>query len=127
MYSEFCGRIAFVFIFVGFNMTFFNQFMLGSQGMPRRYHDYSGFYKSDLFARYHGMSSVGSLILGAGFVFMACYLLHSLFNGKRVGNNPWGALSFEWATSSPPPSENFAYSPVLKHGPYDFDKVLPRD
>lgn len=125
MYSEFWGKIAFAFIFVGFNMTFFSQFMLGSQGMPRRYHDYSGFLKEDLFHRYHGFSSIGSLILGIGFIIIAFYLLASLFKGKPVGNNPWGGLSFEWATTSPPPTENFTYNPVLKHGPYDFDKILP--
>ena len=127
MYSEFWGKIAFAFVFIGFNMTFFNQFMLGSQGMPRRYHDYSGFLKTDLFTRYHGFSSVGAFILAAGFIIIAIYLLHSLFYGKRVGNNPWGGLSFEWATTSPPPTENFTYTPVLKHGPYDFDKVLPEN
>ena len=127
MYSEFWGKIAFAFVFIGFNMTFFNQFMLGSQGMPRRYHDYSGFLKTDLFHRYHGFSSIGSLVLATGFIIIACYLLYSLFKGKRVGNNPWGGLSFEWATTSPPPTENFTYTPVLKHGPYDFDKVLPEN
>ncbi len=127
MYSELWGRIAFVFIFVGFNMTFFNQFMLGSQGMPRRYHDYSGFYKTDLFERYHGFSSFGALILGVGFAIITIYLIASLFNGKKASDNPWGGLTFEWATTSPPPTENFSYEPVLKHGPYDFDKVLPED
>ncbi len=127
MYSELWGRIAFVFIFVGFNMTFFNQFMLGSQGMPRRYHDYSSFLKTDLFERYHGFSSYGALILGVGFIIILCYLVASLFNGKPAGNNPWGGLTFEWSTTSPPPTENFKKDPVLKHGPYDYDKVLPKD
>ncbi len=125
MYSEFWGRIAFVFVFIGFNMTFFNQFMLGSQGMPRRYHDYSNFLKTDLFERYHGFSSYGALVLGVGFIIILCYLLASLFNGKSAGNNPWGGLTFEWSTTSPPPTENFKNDPVLKHGPYDYDKVLP--
>ena len=101
--------------------------MLGSQGMPRRYHDYSGFLKTELFARYHGFSSYGALILAIGFVVIAIYLTHSLFRGKTAGANPWGGLSLEWATTSPPPTENFSYTPVLKHGPYDFDKVLPEN
>ncbi len=127
MYSEFWGRIAFVFIFLGFNMTFFNQFMLGSQGMPRRYHDYSGLYKTDLFERYHGFSSYGAMVLGVGFLIIATYLIASLFNGKAASNNPWGGLTFEWATSSPPPTENFREEPIFKHGPYDYDKVLPEN
>lgn len=127
MYNETLGRIAFAFVFIGFNMTFLNQFMLGSQGMPRRYHDYSGFLKSDLFHRYHGFSSIGSLILGTGFLIIFLYLMHSLVKGKPASSNPWGGLTFEWATPSPPPTENFSYEPVLKHGPYDYDKVLPED
>ncbi len=127
MYNENLGRFAFCFIFVGFNMTFFNQFMLGSQGMPRRYHDYSNFLKTDLFERYHGFSSYGAMILGVGFVIILCYLVASLFNGKPAGNNPWGGLTFEWSTTSPPPTENFKDDPILKHGPYDYDKVLPKD
>ncbi len=127
MYNEFWGKVGFVFVFIGFNLTFFNQFMLGSQGMPRRYHDYLNFYKTDLFERYHALSSFGALVLGFGFLIILIYLIASLINGKPAGNNPWGGLTFEWATTSPPPIENFKSEPILKHGPYDYDKVLPED
>jgi cytochrome c oxidase subunit 1 len=65
------------------------------------------------------------MILGVGFLLMLVYLLHSLFAGKKAPANPWGGLSMEWETPSPPPTHNFTYDPVLKHGPYDFDKVVP--
>ncbi|HAR67548.1 MAG TPA: cytochrome c oxidase subunit I [Lentisphaeria bacterium] len=127
MYSEFWGKIGFVFIFLGFNMTFFSQFILGQQGMPRRYADYAGFEKTQLFETYHQFSTVGSLILAVGFIIILIYLVHSLIAGKKAPANPWGGLSMEWATSSPPPAHNFLEDPVCKHGPYDYDKVRPED
>ncbi len=119
MYSEKWAKIAAALIFVGFNMTFFTQFILGTKGMPRRYYNYL-----DQYQPLHAFSSFGSWILGAGFVVMAVYLIHGMLKGKPAGNNPWGALSFEWTTSSPPPTHNFEETPELKHGPYDYDKVL---
>jgi len=118
MYSEMWGRISCALVFVGFNLTFFTQFIMGSQGMPRRYWTYP-----EQFTRLHGMSSVGAYILGLGFLIMLIYLLHSLFRGQRVGPNPWGALTMEWETSSPPPTHNFDTNKVLEHGPYDYDRV----
>ncbi len=118
MYSEFWGRVSCALIFVGFNMTFFSQFFLGTHGMPRRYHNYL-----DQYQPLHAFSSVGSYILGLGFFIMAAYLIHSLFKGRVAGNNPWGVLGFEWETTSPPPPENFVTAPVVTHGPYDYDKV----
>jgi cytochrome c oxidase subunit I len=118
MYSEFWGRISCALIFVGFNMTFFSQFLLGSHGMPRRYHNYL-----DQYQPLHAFSSVGAYILGLGFFIMAGYLIHSLFKGRPAGNNPWGVLGFEWETTSPPPPENFATVPVVTHDPYEYDKV----
>jgi cytochrome c oxidase subunit 1 len=118
MYSEKWARVAAALIFVGFNMTFFTQFILGAQGMPRRYYTYL-----DQYQPLHGFSSFGAFVLGAGFVVMAFYLFHSIKHGKIAGNNPWGALSFEWTTTSPPPPENFLETPVVSHGPYDYDTV----
>jgi len=121
-YNEKWGVIAALIVFVGFNMTFFTQFILGSQGMPRRYYNYL-----DQFQPLHAFSSVGSWVLGIGFLIMAIYLIHSLFRGKPAGDNPWGALTQEWLTTSPPPKENFETDPKMPHGPYDYDKVsLPR-
>lgn len=127
MYNENLGRVGFVLIFLGFNMTFFNQFILGQQGMPRRYADYAGFLKTDLFQTFHQFSTIGSLILAVGFVLILVYLLMSLVSGEKAPANPWGGLSLEWATSSPPPAHNFLEDPVCTHGPYDYDKVRPED
>ncbi|RME00861.1 MAG: cytochrome c oxidase subunit I, partial [Calditrichaeota bacterium] len=119
MYSEFWGRIAAVIIFIGFNMTFFTQFILGTRGMPRRYYNYL-----DQFQPLHGFSSMGSWVLGLGFVIMAIYLVHSIYKGKPAGNNPWGGLTLEWQTTSPPHPHNFHEIPEWTHGPYDYDKVI---
>ena len=118
MYSEFWGRIAALLVFVGFNMTFFTQFIMGTHGMPRRYWTYP-----DTFTRLHGFSSVGAYVLGLGVLIMMIYLIHSLFKGKPAPANPWGALTLEWQTSSPPPTANFDKDPVVTHGPYDYDTV----
>lgn len=118
MYSEAWARVAWVLIFVGFNMTFFTQFILGTKGMPRRYYDYL-----PQFEGMHGFSSVGSWVLGLGFIVMGYYLIHAIFRGRLAGDNPWGALTLEWQTTSPPPPENFLYEPEFTHGPYDYDKV----
>jgi len=120
MYNRLWAVIAWGFVFVGFNMTFFTQFILGSKGMPRRYYTYL-----DQFQPLHAFSSVGSLVMAVGFIIMGVYLFHSLFKGKPAGDNPWGALTFEWQTTSPPPASNFLTTPVMKHGPYDYDKIIP--
>ncbi len=119
MYSEFWARIAVALIFIGFNMTFFTQFILGSQGMPRRYYNYL-----DQYQPLHAFSSYGSWILGLGFVVMAVYLIHGIFKGKLAGNNPWAALSLEWETTSPPDPHNFESVPDITHDAYDYDKVM---
>jgi cytochrome c oxidase subunit 1 len=118
MYNRAAAKVAAAVIFVGFNMTFFSQFILGAQGMPRRYYSYL-----DQYQPLHGFSSVGSYIMGAGFFIMLVYLVASLFKGRRAGGNPWGALSMEWETASPPIPHNFETDPVYRHGPYDYDKI----
>jgi cytochrome c oxidase subunit 1 len=117
-YSEFWGRIASVIIFVGFNVAFMSQFLMGSRGMPRRYYTYP-----EQYAEMHGVSTVGAYILGIGFLIMFIYLIHSLFRGQRVGPNPWGSLTMEWETSSPPHPHNFEEDKRLEHGPYDYDQI----
>lgn len=116
MYSEFWARISVILFFIGFNMTFFTQFFLGSQGMPRRYYNYL-----DQYQPLHAFSSYGSWLLGLGFIIMAIYLIHSIFRGKQAPENPWGALTLEWQTSSPPSHHNFDEIPDLDHDPYDYD------
>lgn len=119
MYSEFWGRITCGVIFVAFNMTFLPQFIMGSQGMPRRYFNYV-----DQFQGLHQFSTIGSYILGLGFVMMAIYLVWSLFRGPKASSNPWNSRSLEWTTSSPPPHHNFEYIPVILHGSYDYHKPI---
>lgn len=112
MYSEFWGRLAWVTIFIGFNLTFFPQFVLGSQGMPRRYYAYDQLLgEHPEFHLYHVMSSIGSYLLSVGLFLVLFYLLYSLFKGRRAPDNPWGGATLEWQCSSPPPYYNFAKPP----------------
>lgn len=119
MYNEFLAKIACGIIFVGFNMTFFPQFILGSQGMPRRYYNYV-----EQFQFLHQFSTVGSWVLGVGFLLIFFYLVKSLISGEKAPSNPWGSRSMEWMTSSPPPTFNFDYTPVCTQFPYDYTKSL---
>ena len=114
MYSERFGMLACALIFVGFNLTFFPQFVMGSLGMPRRYYDYPERYEI-----YHQLSSIGSYIMAIGFFVTLFYLMHSLFRGRLAPANPWGSNSLEWATLSPPPHDNFPVTPVAGD-PYDY-------
>jgi len=122
MYNETLARIAVVLIFVGFNVTFFVQFIMGTQGMPRRYATYL-----PQFERMHGFSSIGALMMGVGFLLIAIYLIHAIFKGKPAGPNPWKSLTMEWETPSPPTHGNFEGAQRLTHGPYDYDKVVPEN
>jgi len=123
MYNETLGRIGCLIVFVGFNLTFFPQFILGSKGMPRRYHDYTGPGWSEeltsLFHILHALSTIGSYLMAAGVFLTAYYLIHSLFKGERAPANPWGGRSLEWQCSSPPPHDNFAKAPTVGDC-YDF-------
>jgi cytochrome c oxidase subunit 1 len=119
MYNEKLGIFASILVFIGFNLTFFTQFVMGSRGMPRRYHQYL-----PEFELWHQLSTVGSLILGLGLFITGGYLLHSLFRGAKAPLNPWNAKSLEWTeTTSPPVEHNFEGQPVVTHGPYDFDVI----
>jgi cytochrome c oxidase subunit I len=117
-YSEFLGRISAIIVFIGFNLTFFPQFILGQLGMPRRYHAYV-----PEFQVLHVLSSAGASILAVGFLMPVFYLLWSLKYGEKAGPNPWMAAGLEWQTSSPPPTENFTYQPVVTHEAYEFEHV----
>jgi cytochrome c oxidase subunit 1 len=116
MYSEFFSRIAAILVFVGFNLTFFPQFVVGYVGMPRRYHAYPA-----EFQVLNVLSSAGASVLGVGYVIPVFYLLYSLKKGAVAGPNPWGAAGLEWQTSSPPPTENFAVTPRVTTEPYDYE------
>jgi cytochrome c oxidase subunit 1 len=123
MYSEFWGKIACTLVFVGFNLTFFTQFMMGSQGMPRRYYSYDQLEgMADTFRIYHHLSTGGSYIMALGFVITGIYLIHSLFAGRKAPANPWGGASLEWQCTSPPPHDNFSKTPRVGDC-YDFSAV----
>ena len=115
LYSENWGRTSAIIIFIGFNLTFFPQFVLGYLGMPRRYHSYP-----EEFQVLNVMSSAGASILGVGYLLPLGYLLWSLRYGKRAGSNPWDASGLEWQTTSPPPTHNFLRVPVVTEPPYNY-------
>lgn len=119
MYNEFWAKVSAVILFIGFNMTFLPQFIMGSQGMPRRYFNYV-----EQFQTLHQYSTVGSWILGVGFLIIAVYLVISMRSKEKAPSNPWGSRSLEWMTSSPPTHHNFDYTPVVVHGPYDYHKPI---
>ncbi|HEY8100686.1 MAG TPA: cytochrome c oxidase subunit I [Burkholderiaceae bacterium] len=115
MYPEIWGRVAALMIFFGFNLTFFPQYLLGYEGMPRRYHTYP-----PEFQVLNILSSAGASILAVGYLLPLAYLIWSLFYGKRADSNPWQATGLEWQTASPPPQENFARIPVVSEEPYAY-------
>ena len=115
MYPENLGKLAALVTFIGFNLTFFPQFILGYLGMPRRYHAYP-----PEFQVWNVLSTAGATILGVGYALPVCYLLWSLWHGQRAGDNPWGATGLEWQTPSPPPTENFERTPVVTSAPYEY-------
>jgi cytochrome c oxidase subunit 1 len=115
LYPEAWGRLSALLVFVGFNLTFSPQFILGYLGMPRRYHAYP-----DEFQVLNVLSSAGASILGVGYLLPLCYLIWSMRYGKVASANPWGAKGLEWQASSPPLTENFATQPVVNEPAYDY-------
>jgi len=115
MYPEIWGKLAALTIFVGFNLTFFPQYIVGYLGMPRRYHIYP-----PEFQVLNVMSTAGASILAIGSLLPLIYLLWSLRGGKAAGPNPWGAPGLEWQTTSPPPPHNFEATPIVREGPYRY-------
>lgn len=119
MYNEVLAKIACAIIFIGFNVTFLPQFVMGSQGMPRRYFNYI-----EQFQSFHQISTIGSFILGLGFVMVFYYLVKSLFSGEKATANPWGSRALEWQINTRPPLHNFHHTPVIINGPYDYHKPM---
>ncbi len=113
MYPELWGKLSALTIFLGFNLTFFPQFILGYLGMPRRYYEYP-----PEFQVLNVMSTAGASILAVGYLLPLIYLLLSLKLGRDAGPNPWGASGLEWEIPSPPPTANFEEIPVVTGGPY---------
>jgi cytochrome c oxidase subunit 1 len=115
MYPEGWAKLGALLVFVGFNLTFFPQFLVGYQGMPRRYHEYA-----DEFQVLNVLSTAGASILGVGYVFPMIYLMWSARYGKKATSNPWPATGLEWQTASPPISENFEKTPRVTWEAYEF-------
>jgi len=115
MYPEKLGQLAALTMYLGFNLTFFPQFVLGYLGMPRRYHAYA-----PEFQIYNVMSSAGASILGVAYLLPLIYFLWSLKYGKKAPANPWKATGLEWQTTSPPPKHNFHETPIVDGPPYQY-------
>jgi cytochrome c oxidase subunit 1 len=117
MYPEGLAKFAALIIFLGFNMTFFPQFILGYLGMPRRSHMYP-----PEFQVLNLMSTLGAGVLGLGYLLPMVYFIWSWFKGERASANPWMATGLEWKTQSPPIPENFPVTPVVTEGAYEYSK-----
>ncbi len=122
MYDEFLGKIAFALVFIGFNGVFLIQFILGAKGMPRRYYSYL-----PEFQQLHMISTFGSWILAVGFFLILYYLIQSLRKGEKATENPWGSLSLEWQTQSPPITYNFNEIPTITEDAYNYQEGVEYD
>ncbi len=119
LYPDIWARLAAVIIFLGFNLTFFPQYLLGYLGMPRRY----AMYPPE-FHMLNVLSTAGASILGIGYLLPLAYLLWSLRYGEDAGPNPWLATGLEWqAAPSPPPTENFETIPVVTQDAYAYETM----
>ena len=124
LYNETLGKVSALLVFLGFNMTFFIQFIMGSQGMPRRYYDYPDM---PWLEPLHRASTIGSYVLGLGLLVVLVNGLLSLRKkGKKLApGNPWGGATLEWThTTSPPDHHNFHHTPLVTHGPYDYEVLF---
>jgi cytochrome c oxidase subunit 1 len=116
MYNETVSKFAFAALFIGFNLTFIPQFILGMDGMPRRYYDYPAQYQT-----LHTISTIGAYLNGFGYTFALVNLLWTALFGKvKAPRNPYNSHSLEWQTQSPPIHENFAEIPVVTEDPYSY-------
>src|SRR5262249_48147881 len=103
-------------VFFGFVLTFFPQFLLGNQGMPRRYYSYPAQYQF-----LNVLSTGGAYLLAGALAITFINLLVALRWGERAGRNPWGSRTYEWETASPPPKHNFPAPPIIDRGPYAYE------
>jgi cytochrome c oxidase subunit I len=116
LYPEMWARFAAILTYVGFNLTFFPQFVLGYLGMPRRWYRYPPEWQS-----WNLLSSAGASILAVAYALPLLYLAWSLFWGRKANANPWRATGLEWTTPSPPPQHNFERTPVVVAAPYCYE------
>ena len=115
LYPEGWARAGAILAFLGFNLTFMPQFVLGYLGMPRRYQTYP-----EEFQVLHVLSSAGTTVLAVAYLLPLFYLIWSLRHGEPAPSNPWKAAGLEWRTASPPPKENFARPPQVNGPPYGY-------
>jgi cytochrome c oxidase subunit 1 len=118
MYPEGWGKLAALIVFIGFNLTFFPQFLLGYMGMPRRYHAYP-----PEFQILNVLSTAGATILAVGYLLPMVYFLWSMRYGPPAPANPWNAAGLEWMIPSPPPTSNFEEQPVVTWEAYNYDEL----
>jgi cytochrome c oxidase subunit I len=120
MFNERVGQVCAVLVFIGFNVTFLPQFVMGSRGMARRYFDYD-----PEFTRFHQVSTVGAFLMGITLVVSFGNLIYSLFRGRRAPRNPWGGSTLEWQAPSPPPLYNFyAHEQPVLYPIYDYTDIV---
>jgi cytochrome c oxidase subunit I+III len=110
MMNETLGHIHFWLFFIGFNLTFFPMHMLGLGGMTRRVYTYPAELQ---WGSMNMLATVGAMLMGLGVLAFTIDLVISVKNGAIAGNNPWGAGTLEWATTSPPQSYNFLDLPTV--------------
>ncbi len=115
MYDKATASVSWLIMFAGFNVFYFTMFILGWEGMPRRYYDYPAQYAS-----LHTIASIGAFIMVAGFILMAYNLIRGVFAGGPAPSNPWEGATLEWSLPSPPETEDFREVPLITKGPYDF-------
>ncbi len=120
MLNEALGKLHFALTFVFFNAVMFPMFILGVAGMPRRIYDYTQYAHLAHVGGLNRMMSVAAFCLGAVQLLFMVNFFWSLFRGRKAGDNPWQANTLEWATPSPPPHGNFAETPTVYHGPYEY-------
>jgi cytochrome c oxidase subunit 1 len=117
LYPEGWSKLSALIVFVGFNTTFFPQFIVGYLGMPRRYAAYP-----PEFQVYNVLSTAGATILGAGYLLPMVYFTYAWFRGRPAGDNPWHAKGLEWETTSPPPTFNFDRTPIVTDETMNYGK-----
>lgn len=116
MYNYRLANWSWAIIFTGFNVLYFPLFVIGLQGMPRRYFDYLPQFQNG-----HMISTYGSFILAIGVVLMIYNLMRGARKGKKAEANPWQGRTLEWTIPSPPPVENFEVIPTVTDRPYDYE------
>ena len=115
MLDERLGKIHFWMMFLGFNLTFLPMFWLGLNGMNRRIADYQPSLEG-----VNTFVSLAGFFLGASFLFFIWNAVVSWRRGAPADDNPWGARTLEWLTTSPPPELNFDGEPEVTGDPYGY-------